>query len=164
MSPLPIHELIKTFAGRLVEFAAFELDVPLRSFGSTTWKRQDLSKGLEADECYYIQNEPLVHGRTDIDLKNDPPPDLAIEIDITHNPLDRESVYAALGVGEIWKYDGEHFRFVLRTTTGIYETIAASDALPFMTPEVVEQFVKLMLADENAGLRGFRDWLRTLPK
>jgi hypothetical protein len=64
MSPLPIHQKTKGLAGRLVEMATFELDIPISSFGSATWKRQDLAKGLEPDECYYIQSEPLVHGRT----------------------------------------------------------------------------------------------------
>jgi len=164
MSPLPIHEKVKTLAGRLIEMATFELDIPLSSFGSTTWKRQDLGKGLEADECYYIQNEPLVHGRADIDLTRDPPPDLAVEIDITHVPLDRPSVYAALGVGELWRYDGARFGFVRRTDSGHYESIAASRALPFMTPQIVDRFIGLTLADENAGLREFREWLHKLPE
>jgi Uma2 family endonuclease len=161
MSPLSMHEKIKVMAGRLIEHATFERDIPISSFGSTTWKRQDLGKGLEPDECYYIQHEPQVHGRTDIDLKRDPPPDLAVEIDITHNPLDRPSIYAALGVYELWRYDGERFGFVRRSAGGAYEPIIRSEALPFMTPQIVERFVTLMLADENGGLRAFRDWLRS---
>ena len=98
-----------------------------------------------------------MHGRTDIDLKRDPPPDLAVEIDIMHVPLDRPNVYAALGVGELWRYDGERFSFVRRTAAGSYEPIPTSHALPFMTPQIV-------VADENAGLREFRQWLRTLPQ
>ena len=141
MSPLPIHDRIKTLTGRLVEFAAFELDIPISSFGSTTWKRRDLAKGLEPDECYYIQNEPLVHGRSDIDLGQDPPPDLAVEIDVTHNPLNRPNIYAALGVGELWRYDGERFQFVLRTAAGKYEPIPKSAAFPFMTPPDVDRFI-----------------------
>ena len=162
MSPLPIHEKIKKLAGRLVEVACLELDIAVSSFGSTTWKRQDLAKGLEADECYYIQNELAVRGRTDIDLKQDPPPDLAVEIDITHIPLDRPSVYAALGVGELWRFDGKRFHFVRRTKGGKYEPVAASKELPFMTPEVVDRFVALALAHETDGLREFQKWLRAL--
>jgi Uma2 family endonuclease len=164
MSPLPIHERVKKLAGRLIELATLELDIPVSSFGSTTWKRRDLAKGLEPDECYYIQNEPRVHGRTDIDLTRDPPPDVAIEVDITHASINRPSVYAALGVGELWKYDGKRFAFVRRSQSGQYEPIAASIALPFITPSVVDKFVGLALVSENAGLRAFRDWLRTLPQ
>jgi Uma2 family endonuclease len=164
MSPLPIHDRVKTLTGRLIEFAAFELDIPISSFGSTTWKRRDLARGLEPDECYYVQSEPLVHGRSDIDLRRDPPPDLAVEIDITRNPLNRPSIYAALGVGELWRYDGKRFEFVRRNAGGSYEQIQTSAALPFMTAPIVDRFITLMLQNENAGLRAFRDWLRTPPK
>jgi Uma2 family endonuclease len=160
LSPLPIHERVKKLVARLIEFATLELDIPVCCLGSTTWKRKDLAKALEADECYYIQNEPSVRGRTDIDLKRDPPPDLAVEIDITHVSINRPSVYGALGVGELWRYDGARFNFVRRTKSGSYEPIASSAALPFMTPQIVDRFIGLVLADENAGLRAFRDWLR----
>lgn len=163
MSPLPIHERIKRLAGRLLEEGTLELRIRISSFGSTTWKRQDLAKGLEADECYYIQNEPLVRGRTDIDLSRDPPPDLAIEIDITHSPIDRPGVYAALGVNEIWRFDGQRFHFLHRTAAGQYEPIESSEALPVMTPQILKQFVELAMADEMAGLLAFRDWIRSLP-
>lgn len=163
MSRLPIHERVKTLTGRLIEFATFELDIPVCCLGSTTWKRKDLAKALEVDECYYIQNEPRVHGRTDLDLKRDPPPDLAVEVDITHVPVDRPSVYASPGVGELWRYDGARFAFLRRNSKGNYEPISSSAALPFMTPQIVDRFIALMLADENAGLRAFRDWLRSLP-
>jgi hypothetical protein len=102
-----------------------------------------------------------VRGRTDIDLTRDPPPDLAVEIDVTNSPISRPSVYSALGVPELWRYDGERFHFVRRTAAGAYEPIATSDALPFMTAEVVDRFVALALADENAGMRAFRGWLRS---
>src|SRR5260370_16850687 len=101
MSPLPVHDRIKKMTGRLIEFATFERDIPISSFGSTTWKRQDLARGLEPDECYYIQNEPLVPGRTDIDLKQDPPPDLAIDINLTHVPLHPPTIYPALQTGRV---------------------------------------------------------------
>ncbi len=164
VSPRPIHERMKTLAARLIEFATFELEIPISCFGSTTWKRQDLAKGLEADECYYIQSEPRIHGRTDIDLKHDPAPDLAIEIDITNMPIHKPGVYAALGVRELWQFDGERFVFVRRTKSQAYEPIAASEALPFLTPEIIDRFTQRMLSDENAGLRAFRDWLRSLPQ
>src|SRR2546421_3391251 len=91
MSPLPRHDKVKKLVGRMIETAALELDIPISSFGSTTWKSKKLKKGLEADECYYAQGEPLVRGRYDIDLKKDPGPDLAVAVDSTHNPMDRTS-------------------------------------------------------------------------
>src|ERR1700722_19725462 len=87
MSPLPKHEWFKKRVGRLIEMATLEWDIPIYSLGSTTWKRRDLRKGLEADECYYIQKELQVRGRDDLDLKRDPPPDLALEVDVTNSSL-----------------------------------------------------------------------------
>lgn len=104
MSPLPTHERAKKLIGRLIEALSLERNIPISSLGSTTWKRQDLLKGLEPDECYFIQSERLVHGRFDLDLSKDPPPDLAVEMDITNHPMDRLAIHAALGVGEVWHY------------------------------------------------------------
>src|ERR1700686_2019918 len=83
MSPTPRHELIKTILGRLVEAHADEMDIQIEGFGSPTFDREDLQKGLEPDECYYVQNASAVKGRQEFDFSVDPPPDLAIEIDIS---------------------------------------------------------------------------------
>jgi Uma2 family endonuclease len=162
MSPLPRHDKVKKLVGRMIEMASFELDIPISSFGSTTWKRKDIAKGLEADECYFVKNEPLVRGRTDIDLKNDPPPDLAVEVDITHHPIRRSSVYAALGVSEIWRYDGHRIEF-LRRTGKEYAQIPQSDAFPKIRPDDITRFLAMFVgSEENAVMRHFRDWIRTL--
>ena len=75
--------------------------------------------------------------------------------------MDRPSVYAALGVRELWRYDGKQFAFFRRTEQENYQPIATSKALSFMTPEFVDRFTRLMLTDENAGLRAFQQWLRS---
>ncbi|MEM9245654.1 MAG: Uma2 family endonuclease [Cyanobacteria bacterium P01_F01_bin.153] len=74
---------------------------------STTWSREDLQRGLEPDECCYITSEAQVRGKMNIDLTVDPPPDLAIEIDITSSSLNRLEIYASLGIKEVWRFDGE---------------------------------------------------------
>ncbi len=84
MVPLPPREAYKKLMGRLVEVITEETETEIRSLGSTTWRRDDLRKGLEADECYYIQHEQAVRGKAEIDLTIDPPPDLAIEVDNTN--------------------------------------------------------------------------------
>ena len=107
MVPLPPHEAYKRLLGRLVEVTTEETATEIRSLGSTTWSRADLQKGLEADECYYIQNEQAIRGKDRIDLTVDPPPDLAIEVDNTSSSINRMAIYAALGVPEVWRFDGE---------------------------------------------------------
>ena len=106
MSPLPEHEDWKKAIGGLVEILTLELDIPMRRLGSTTFRQKALQKGLEPDECYYIANEAAVRGKRRFDLRRDPPPDLVVEIDITHRAIDREKIYAAMGVPEIWRFDG----------------------------------------------------------
>src|SRR3954447_13161177 len=102
MSPLPIHEKWKQIADRLIVVLAEYRDVPISAFGSTTWKQERLLKGLEPDQCYYIQHVSQILGQRDLDLETDPPPDLAVEVDVSHHPLDRLGIYAALGIPEVW--------------------------------------------------------------
>jgi Uma2 family endonuclease len=161
MSPLPRHERIKKVIGSLFTVIMLERDVPIASFGSTTWKRKKLKKGLEPDECFYVQHEALVSGRFDIDLRRDPPPDLAIEVDITHHPMDRLRIYAALGVNEVWRYDGERVLFLKLQGDRTYAPIERSDAFPWLSAEVVTRHVGLLPTLGEQGLmRAFRDWLR----
>ncbi|GGA39058.1 Uma2 family endonuclease [Okeania sp. KiyG1] len=108
MTPLPEHEINKGFLGRLVQTTTEVLGLEISSIGSTTLSREDLQKGIEPDECYYITNEALVRGQIKFDFNIDPPPDLAIEIDITSSSLDRLTIYAALGIREIWRFDGKN--------------------------------------------------------
>jgi Uma2 family endonuclease len=163
MSPLPKHEWFKRRIGRLIETATLEWGIPISSLGSTTWRRRDLRKGLEADECYYIQHEGQVRSRDDLDLSRDPPPDLAVEIDITHSPLNRQSIYAGLGINEVWRYDGKQIQFLKLQAAGRYAPIERSEALPRLTPADIDRFLAMFATlDETTILRSFSDWARTI--
>lgn len=105
MTPLPEHEYFKEAIGDAIKDIAETLTLDYESYGSTTWRRQAKQAGLEADNCFYFQNEAIVRGRTDINLAQDPPPDLALEIDITSKSLERLPIYARLGIPELWCYD-----------------------------------------------------------
>ena len=101
--PSKTHETLKWIAGRFIEAYAEESGVDYDAAGSTTWRRAAIQGGLEADESYYIQNYARVRGR-EVDLSVDPPPDLAIEIDLSPPDIEKSSVYARLGVPEIWRW------------------------------------------------------------
>ena len=101
MTPLAPHERNSRLIGRLVEALTEELNIEICSLGSLTCKREDLARGLEPDECYYIQNKPVIRSLEQIDLNQYPPPDLAIEIDITSSSINRLALYASLGVPEV---------------------------------------------------------------
>lgn len=111
MTPLFEHENPKIQFDRLIFSLAEELDIEIRSAGSTTLKRKSLAKGIEPDSCYYIQNEAAMRSRETLNLEIDPPPDLAVAIDITSSSVNKFNIYAALGVAELWRYDGEVLKF-----------------------------------------------------
>jgi Uma2 family endonuclease len=158
--PGPAHEASKKVLARLIEVLTLELDIPVTSLGSTTCKRADLSRGLEPDECYYIGvGAPATIG-ADFDLTLHPPPDLAIEVEVTHPLLDRRAIYAALGIPEVWTYDGQTLA-VLVLKDGEYARSGASLALPMLPLEELERFLRLRpTMAETAWLRSFQQWVR----
>lgn len=160
MTPLPEHEVNKRFLGRMVEATTEVLGLEVYSLGSTTWSREDLQRGIEPDECYYITNEEITRGKLDFDLNIDPAPDLAIEIDITSSSLNRLSIYASLGVREVWRFDGEELLiYVLKN--GVYELHERSQVLSALTKADISRFLKMRgEKGENALLREFRQWLQ----
>src|SRR5579862_4078878 len=104
MSPMYRLGITGEWIGQLVEVLAEETNQPHRSAGCTTFRREDLQRGLEPDKCFYIANQARVSGRVRIDLTLDPPPDLAVEVDETSSSLNRMAIYAALKVPEVWRW------------------------------------------------------------
>ena len=159
MTPLPEHEINKGFLGRLVQTTTEVLGLEISSLGSTTLSRKDLQKGVEPDECYYITNEELVRGKINFDFNRDLPPDLAIEIDITSSSLDSLKIYAALGVREIWRFDGKNL-FIYCLENGKYQEQEKSNILPILSKSVILKFIiRRGEKGENPLLREFRQWL-----
>jgi Uma2 family endonuclease len=145
----------------LVNVVAEELDIDIRGFGSTTFRREDLVRGFELDSCFYIQSVEHISGRATLDLTIDPPPDLVIEIDLTNSSLDTFSIYAQVGVPEIWRYDGSELRIFHLENAGYVEH-EESAVLSVLTRPVLSQFV----ADSQSlrrtlWIRRVRAWVRT---
>lgn len=161
MSPLPKHERVKTLIGRFIETLSLELNIPICGLGSTTFKREDLEKGLEPDECYYVQHEAQMRAKDEIDLLHDPPPDLVAEVDVTHREISKESIYAAMGVPEMWRYDLRRLRFFKLNEQGRYEPCAKSLAFPLLAPADIEPFLeKRATSDDTSLLKNFAQWVR----
>jgi Uma2 family endonuclease len=162
MTPLGRHENNNRFIDDLIRAIADELNLNLKKFGSLTLKREKKLKGAEPDSCYYLQNEPLVRSKQEIDLDNDPPPDLVLEIDITSGSLDKRPIYAAIGVPELWRYDGNKLEvFVLHPSNRDYQQVNQSSTFPWMSLDVIPRFIHQSLVDgETATLRAFRTWVR----
>jgi Uma2 family endonuclease len=160
MSPSSIHEGYKKALARLLEALTEELGVPLGAFGSMTLDRADLNRGLEPDECYYIRNEPAVRGRLSVAIPPDPPPDLAIEV-VVSGRLDKLPIYAALGVPEVWRFDGEELLSLHIQVDGTYQVSERSWNLPQVPTAELARFVHEIRGRSSLEwLNLFRAWVR----
>lgn len=160
MSPSSEHEEINDVFKLLVNALAEEWAIEIRGFGSTTFRREDLAKGFEPDSCFYVRNVGGIRGVSRLDLAVHPPPDLVVEIDVTHPSLDKMPIYAAAGVPEVWRYEGRALR-ILRLEGGGYAEALASDAFPRLTAEVLARFVEeSRTMTRLEWLRRVRAWAR----
>lgn len=160
MTPLYEHENPKSNLGNFIVALAEELDIEIKSAGSTTLKRKIVKRGIEPDNCYYIQNELAVRDKEELDLEIDPPPDLAIEIDITSTSVNKSQIYAALGVPELWRYNGRVLKFS-QLGDGEYIESEFSLAFPLVSVTDISRFIEQRkIQGEIALLKSFRAWIR----
>src|SRR5437868_5083023 len=134
VSPSAEPEDYKDFIYSLVRLISLETDVFLETRGTTTLKSKKLLKGGEPDTCLYVQSASQVIGKRRINLVTDPPPDVVVEIDLSSHSLSKFPIYAALGVPEIWRYDGKTAHFY-QLVGESYEAIQHSIAFPILTAE-----------------------------
>ena len=162
MTPLFEHENPKCNFHNFMIALAEELNIEIKSAGSTTLKSKIVRKGIEPDNCYYIQNELAVRGRETLDLTNSPAPDLAIEIDITSSSVDKFDIYSALGVSELWKYDGKDLKFYQLVEEEYLER-EYSIAFPLVSVKDISRFIEQSKTmGEIALLKSFRNWVNNL--
>ncbi len=160
--PSQRHEQAAQLLGLFVARLAEELEVPYEPLGMTTWKKPGVERGLEPDQCYYIQNQAIVRAKETLDLDVDPPPDLAIEVDITSSVLNRLGIYAALGVPEVWRYDGERLTIYQLEPGHGYRSCDVSLSFPTLRAVDVERFLDLgRMMDKLSWTRELRNWVRT---
>ncbi|ESA33449.1 restriction endonuclease [Leptolyngbya sp. Heron Island J] len=159
MAPLPEHEADKEIIGDLLKALLEELDIEFLTLGSTTFKNSDMLKGIEPDQCFYIQNEAAVRGKNRLDLTIDPPPDLALEIDITART--HPDTYAALGVPELWRRVEQTIR-IYRLQSGRYLEVTESPTFPgwSLRSEIPTYVEKSRVDGRNKTMRSFRQWVR----
>lgn len=161
ISPTFGHENLGYLLGRLVDALTEELDVPIEGGGTTTFKRQDLSKGVEPDQCYwFFQNAAKVCGRTELDLMTDPPPDLVIEVDLTRSSVPRLAIFAALGVPEVWQFADGTVRF-LQLEANRYRPHESSRSFAKLnTADVVGFLQRAGTMEKTAWIKAFRAFVR----
>ncbi len=162
MSPLPEHERYAVLLGQFVRVLAAAAKVPFACLRSTTFRREDLERGLEPDDCFYLTSLRRIMGRRDLDLTRDPPPDLAIEVDVTHSSINRLPIYAALGVPEVWRISGEQVVCLVLNVARAYEQRENSLAFPFLRVAETSSFLPQVFGtDEGTLVESFRTWLRS---
>lgn len=153
MSPLAEHERHNRAIAALVDIVADEWDFDFENLGSTTFRREEVERGFEPDSCFYLRNAERIQGKRQIDLAVDPPPDLVIEIDVTNSSLDKVSLYAAMGVPELWRYDGRSMRILVLESGGLVLS-EESRVLPGLDAVTLST-----LMEESKTLKR-RTWLR----
>lgn len=160
VAPLYAHESFKATLGDLVKVLLEELDLNYAASASTTLKRKGLGKGAEPDDSFYIQNFDRVLGKKKIDLTVDPPPDLAIEVDLTSKT--QIAIYEALGVPELWRFDDGQLRIdVLQK--GRYVQVKDSRIFPsWPIAALAEKYVnRANAAGQGVATKEFRKWVRS---
>lgn len=158
--PPEIHELIKRFCADLLTSYFLARNIPFLPLGQTTFKRRLQGKGLEPDDCYYLSNLGRVSQAGDNDLERVPPPDLAIEVEVTAPLLDKLPVYAAIGIPELWHIDDTGTARILRLEGDAYVEVAASVELPLFTSQKLSEWVARRLAADHFGV--LQEFRRTL--
>ena len=158
--PLPKHERPKVMLELFIGALADELEIEAMSLGALTLEREDLARAIEPDSCFYIQNESLVRDKDEINLLTDPALDLVVESDYTSSSLNKFSIYASLGVPEIWRYRHQSLQ-VYQLVDGSYAERENSLAFPFLPiaeiPGLIEQSKTI---GQRAAVRLFREMVR----
>ena len=156
--PLQIHE----FSGRLIELfiriLVVELGLKIKTMGSTTLNREDLDRGAEPDNAYYIQSYSKVIGKI-IDLAQDPPPDLIVEVDISNTDIDKNRLYASMDIPEFWRFDGNRLQILVLQDFGYIE-VSHSPTFNCIEKEDLYRFLEQARIDEVEAEIEFRDWVR----
>jgi Uma2 family endonuclease len=160
MSPLWEHERPAYILGRFVDVMTEEFLLSCLAGRTLTMKRRRKQRGLEPDNCYWIANAPRMVGKTKFNIRIDPPPDLAIEVEVSRRVINRMEIYRVLKVPEIWQIGPGGVKFHI-FDQGAYQIRTHSLAFPRLASDDLPPFVALLdQVDDNALVRQFRAWVR----
>ncbi|MBJ7901683.1 MAG: Uma2 family endonuclease [Cyanobacteria bacterium RI_101] len=157
--PFEEHEWTTRLFDLFIRVLIEEMELRLKTMGSTTLDRQELRKGAEPDCSFYIQNYLKVRNKT-VNLKQDPPPDLVVEVDITHTDINKFNLYAGLGIPEFWRYNGKVLK-IYHLQDGRYAETQESPTFALALQERLSEFLQDCREDEVAASRRLRAWVRS---
>ncbi len=158
MSPSYLHEIRKRQIGRMIEVLAEELDLEIVGGGSTTFRREDDKRGSGAGRMLLVgpMRRPSSY-KEEIDLAIDPPPDLAMEVDLTSDSLNKQPIYASLRIPEVWRYDGRELTVLRLVPDGVYAVVERSLSFPQVSMSSLLRFLELRQSvGERQWIREFR--------
>jgi Uma2 family endonuclease len=156
------HEKYARFIEKMMTAMSLRLRLVILSFGSATMKKRRAEKGNEPDACFYVQTAPAIGNRIQLDFAIDPPPDIAVEVDVHHDSDDKFAIYAGLGVPEIWLFDRTKLTIYL-LQNGQYVESDRSRDLPMLSSRVLTDFLRrLPVEGEFQALLAFDEWLQSL--
>jgi len=158
MVPLPEHEKAKEIIGDMVKILLETRQIAFESLGSTTLKNERMSQAVEPDTCFYIQNQAAVIGKNRLDMSVDPPPDLAIEIDLTsRTQLDN---YQILGVPELWRYARRGLQINVLQAEQYIESDVSPTFPNIPIVELVNQYTQQsQVAGRTRAIQAFKNWV-----
>jgi len=158
MVPLPEHEKAKEIIGDMVKILLEARQIAFESLGSTTLKNERMSQAVEPDTCFYIQNQAAVIGKNRLDMSVDPPPDLAIEIDLTsRTQLDN---YQILGVPELWRYARRGLQINVLQAEQYIESDVSPTFPNIPIAELVNQYTQQsQVAGRTRAIQAFKNWI-----
>ena len=161
MVPLPEHEISKVLISNLLEVILEELDIEFWCLGSTTFKNRLMLQGIEPDNCFYIQNEARIRRKETLDFTIDPPPDLAIEVDVTSrtNP----QIYRNLAVPELWRFERGNLQINV-LIDGEYVSTEFSPLFPNLPVKklIPEYLQKCRIEGRNKSIKQFRSLIKQM--
>ncbi len=158
MVPLAEHEKAKEIIGDMVKILLEARQIAFESLGSTTLKNERMSQAVEPDTCFYIQNQAAVIGKNRLDMSVDPPPDLAIEIDLTsRTQLDN---YQILGVPELWRYARRGLQINVLQAEQYIESDVSPTFPNIPIVELVNQYTQQsQVAGRTRAIQAFKSWV-----
>lgn len=157
----PKHENYATLIEALVGIIRLRKRMNIRFFGSSTMRKKKKRKGIEPDACFYVQTADALGNRIDLDFEKDPPPDVAVEVDVTRHSISKFGIYAGLGVPEVWIYDGKELKIYLLEADE-YVSVNESQALPMLSGPVLTKFLSQLREEgELQAILAFDEWLQS---
>jgi Uma2 family endonuclease len=161
MSPSPRHEKIATLLGSLIEEWAIRHDVEIVPCRTMTIRRADLNRGFEPDNCFYVQHELQMRDKDKINFKVDPPPDLAVEVEVSRTLAKKMKIYEDFRVPELWRWGGKSLTIFELSGDGNYVPRDKSICFPKLPIAKIEEVVRrLGTVGYITLVRSFRDWIR----